>query len=99
MLGALALRLFPPWRYPIYPACPIRALTGWRCPGCGTTHALAAMLAGHWMDAWHYNPMAVVVYPPLAALAIVQICWAVRWNRWLSIFRRNYREPSVFMTR
>ena len=81
-LAGVSLRLFPPWLYPIYPACPIRALTGWRCPGCGTTHALAAMLAGRWTDAWHFNAMAVVVYPVLAALALVETYSALRWNRW-----------------
>jgi Protein of unknown function (DUF2752) len=64
------LRTFPPWQYPIYPSCPIRALTGWRCPGCGTTHALAALLAGHWREAWHYNAMAAMAYPVLAIFGV-----------------------------
>ncbi len=81
-LASAMLRLLPPWRYAVYPPCPIRALTGWRCPGCGSTHALAAMLAGRWTDAWHDNPLAVVVYPALAALAILEIWSALRWNRW-----------------
>ena len=68
--AAWILRTFPPWQYPIYPSCPIRALTGWNCPGCGTTRALAALLLGHWADAWHYNPMAVIAYPLLALFGI-----------------------------
>jgi len=68
--AAWTLRTFPPWQYPIYPACPIRALTGWRCPGCGMTHALAALLLGHWAQAWHYNAMAVIAFPTLALFAI-----------------------------
>ena len=97
-IAAWVLRTFPPWRYPVYPACPIRALTGWRCPGCGTTHALAAMLAGRWTDAWHYNAMAVVAYPVLAALVLVRIYSALRWNRWWGpawqVAKTGDRQPS-----
>jgi hypothetical protein len=86
-MGAVALvvRLFPPDRYPIYPACPVRALTGWRCPGCGSTHAVAALLAGHWSEAWQSNPAALMAAPLLAAVVLVQLFAALRWNRWQRI--------------
>jgi hypothetical protein len=81
-MAAALLRLFPPWLYAIYPVCPIRALTGWRCPGCGSTRALAAMLSGRFADALHYNPLAVILWPVLAALALAELYSAMRWNRW-----------------
>jgi hypothetical protein len=81
-IAAALLRFFPPWLYAIYPICPIRALTGWRCPGCGSTRALAALLSGHFSDAVHYNPLAVILWPVLAALALAELYSALRWNRW-----------------
>lgn len=84
-IAAVLLRLFPPWLYAIYPVCPIRALTGWRCPGCGSTRALAALLSGRFGDAVHYNPLAVILWPVLVALALAELYSALRWNRWRQI--------------
>ena len=72
-IAAALLRLFPPWLYAIYPVCPIRALTGWRCPGCGSTRALAAMLSGRFTDAFHFNPLAMFLWPTLAVLALAEL--------------------------
>ena len=81
--GTLLLRLFPPWSYSIYPACLWRALTGWRCPGCGSTHALAALLAGQWSVAVHYNAPAAILAPVAAILFAVQVYSAMRYNGWV----------------
>jgi hypothetical protein len=82
VIAAALLRIFPPWLYSIYPLCPFRTLTGWRCPGCGSTRALAALLSGRFADASHYNPLAVIAWPILAALAVAELYSALRWNRW-----------------
>ena len=79
---ALLLRLFPPARYAIYPACPFHSLTGLDCPGCGSTRAIAALLAGHWTEAWHSNPLALLLAPLVAALLAPQLYTALRYNRW-----------------
>lgn len=52
-----------------YPPCPIRLLTGWLCPGCGATHALAALLFAHWSEAWRDNPLVIALVPLVAAAA------------------------------
>ena len=80
--AGLVLRLFPPDVYAIYPACPVRALTGWYCPGCGATHALAALLSGQFGDAVRQNGLVVALLPVLAVIACVQGYSAVRYNRW-----------------
>lgn len=79
----------------MYPVCPIRALTGWRCPGCGTTHAIAALLAGHFADAWHYNAMATIAYPVVALLALIPLYSALRWNQWRSPAYRELRSLII----
>ena len=80
-IAAAVLRFFPPGIYAIYPVCPIHALTGWHCPGCGSTRALAAMLTGRFGHAFHYNPLAVVIWPVLGVLAVAEVYSALRWNR------------------
>ena len=36
--------------------CPLSALTGLPCPGCGSTRALLLVLTGRWGAAFSYNP-------------------------------------------
>ncbi|SJZ66860.1 DUF2752 domain-containing protein [Porphyromonas crevioricanis] len=40
--------------------CPIRQLTGYPCPGCGTLRALRLLLQGDWFAAVEMNPLAVL---------------------------------------
>lgn len=56
-VGALLL----PWIGPLsgrLPACPLRAATGWPCPGCGSGRALAALARGDFAAALVWNPLA-----------------------------------------
>src|SRR5579872_5890383 len=80
--AAVVLRLFPPQMYAFYPRCPLRSLTGWRCPGCGMTHALAAILGGRFTEAVHYNPLVLVLVPLFGTVAAIEFYSAMRWNRW-----------------
>jgi hypothetical protein len=57
MAAAFVLFRFPPDRFAFYPACPFHALTGWDCPGCGSTRALAALLHGELWRALSLNPL------------------------------------------
>ena len=45
------------------PLCPVHALTGLSCPGCGSQRALHALLTGHPAEAWHYNPYLFIAVP------------------------------------
>ncbi len=38
--------------------CPFRRITGFPCPTCGATRALAALAAGHVGSAFAFNPLA-----------------------------------------
>lgn len=42
-------------------ACPIRALIGMPCPGCGMTRALLALGRGDWGAALSWHPLAPLV--------------------------------------
>lgn len=43
--------------------CPIRAMTGYHCPGCGGTRAFVALLSGHPRQAWSHDPLVFAAVP------------------------------------
>lgn len=47
------------------PSCPFKALTGWDCPGCGSTRMLHALVHGRPDDAAGYNVVALAALPLL----------------------------------
>jgi hypothetical protein len=51
------LYTFPPGAHTFYPPCLFHAITGFDCPGCGTTRALHHLLHGRVAEAFRLNPM------------------------------------------
>ena len=45
--------------------CLFRLVTGYRCPGCGMTHAAMALIHGQPKTAFRENPLSVTVVPLL----------------------------------
>jgi hypothetical protein len=43
-----------------FPSCPLRALTGWLCPFCGSLRALHAIVHGAPLVAFALNPLTTV---------------------------------------
>ncbi len=69
--GALALLAFAPSAVDALGyACPLRAVTGLYCATCGATRATAALLHGHFGEAFGLNPLYVVSLPALAYAAV-----------------------------
>lgn len=66
MFGAVMLRVFDPATAGVFPPCPVRYLTGWYCPGCGSLRAIHQLLHGHLRGAWAMNPLTVILLPFLA---------------------------------
>jgi len=64
--GGAYLYAVPPEKGSIYPPCLFHALTGWHCPGCGTTRCLHALLHGDLRQAAAYNVVALVLLPLIA---------------------------------
>ena len=69
-LALAALCFLDPSGTPGFPRCPVFALTGWKCPGCGTARALHAALHGRFAEALRLN----AALP--AALALLALCVA-----------------------
>jgi hypothetical protein len=64
------------------PPCPVFALTGLYCPGCGTARALHSLLHADLPAALGYNPLLVVALPFIAA---VLGAYALQWTRGTSL--------------
>ncbi len=59
--------------------CPFRQITGWPCPTCGATRALAALTQGRLIEALSFNPLVAAVSLFLMAAATVSLaCRALR---------------------
>lgn len=87
-LGKMGLLLLVPLLLVLIPTswlegrrtlCPIKALTGRNCPGCGMTRATSSALHGNFKQALRYNRLVVIMLPILA-------------YQWLQMLSREYRS-------
>lgn len=58
-----ALYFSDPAKSGLFPPCPLRYLTGWYCPGCGSLRAIHQLLHGNLGVAWALNPLTVLLLP------------------------------------
>jgi hypothetical protein len=65
LAGLLFLYLFPAGEYAFYPDCPLCTRFGFYCSGCGSGRALSALVHGHIISAFKYNPLLVCLVPLL----------------------------------
>ena len=92
-LAALLSRLGPTLAGGL-PACPFHALTGWYCPGCGSTRALQALLNADVARAMAMNPLLVVCLPVLALMALNAAGWKPRGSE---PFWRTVGSPKIWL--
>ena len=59
----VAFVFFDPATSGLFPPCPLRYLTGWYCPGCGSLRAMHQLLQGNLRAAWALNPLTVLLLP------------------------------------
>lgn len=75
-----------------FPQCPSRMVTGYLCPGCGSSRGLHALVHGHIAEAWHYNAALFFALPLLAALLAGKLAGPQ------SRLRRIVQHPAVPIT-
>ena len=61
--GTIYLFIFEPGKSGLFLRCPFRALTGFLCPGCGSTRGLHHLLHGDVVGAFQMNPLFVLALP------------------------------------
>jgi hypothetical protein len=61
--ASIYLFIFEPGKSGFFPVCPFRALTGFACPGCGSTRGLHRLLHGDVVAAFRFNPLFVMLLP------------------------------------
>jgi len=59
------LLLFEPGKSGFFLACPFRKITGFTCPGCGSTRAMHRLIHGDVIAAFQFNPLFVLALPLL----------------------------------
>ena len=64
--GLVFLYLYNPQDISVFPRCPFYALTGYKCPGCGTLRAIHAMLHFQFAAAFRLNPLLFAAMPVVA---------------------------------
>jgi len=62
-VGAAYVFVFEPGKTGLFPICMFRFLTGFQCPGCGSTRALHQILHGHLLAAFMLNPLFLIALP------------------------------------
>ncbi len=62
-VGSTYLFIFEPGRTGLFLVCPFFALTGFACPGCGSTRGLHQLLHGNVIAAFKFNPLMMVMLP------------------------------------
>jgi hypothetical protein len=68
-----------------YPPCPFYALTGYYCPGCGSTRAIHQLLHGHFLSALDLNPLMVLSLP-FVLYSLTSYCSQLLINKSLPTF-------------
>lgn len=72
VLGATILFFFNPSTTVFYPKCLFHEMTGWYCPGCGSTRALHCLLHGEFREALRNNALAVFALPLLGGIFLAR---------------------------
>ena len=77
-VGSGAVAYFDPSRANVFPVCPLYALTGFACPGCGLTRGFHALFHGDILTALDFNALIPVWIGIFGYLWISLVLFAVR---------------------
>jgi hypothetical protein len=91
LLLSLYLYIFEPGKTGFFLLCPFRMLTGFQCPGCGSTRALHQLMHGHLLNAFTLNPLFVISLPFLLLVLVRHTAYVMRGE----VPPGNVLPPSV----
>ena len=61
--GGIIYYLFSPEESSLFPQCPVHAVTGLDCPGCGSQRAVHHLLHLQIKEAFSSNPLLIIAIP------------------------------------
>lgn len=94
--GVSAVTYFDPSASHFFPVCPLYALTGIACPGCGLTRGYHALFHGDIGTAMHFNALIPLYSLIFGYLFISLVLLAVRGKGLsFSVFRKPWLLWSV----
>ena len=97
MLGGSAfVAYFDPTQVHIFPVCPLYAMTGFACPGCGLTRGFHALFYGDISTALHFNLLIPIWAVIMAVVFVSMLLYAVR-GRGLSFSKLSPHLLWVFL--
>lgn len=76
--GAVVVGYFNPTTAGFFPVCPLHAMTGLNCPGCGLTRGFHALFHGDVLAALHFNALLPVFGFIFAYLSLSMFLTAFR---------------------
>lgn len=94
--GSAAVAYFDPSTAHFFPVCPLYALTGFACPGCGLTRGFHALFHGDWTTALHFNALIGVWAVIFVYVFVSSVLLAVR-GRGLTMWPTYPRFMWTFM--
>ncbi len=64
---------YDPETNPIFPKCPLRELTGYKCPGCGSQRAIHDLMHLDFSSAFQHNMLLVISIPYIVVGAVFDL--------------------------
>lgn len=93
--GSAVVAYYEPTSGGFFPVCPLFALTGFACPGCGLTRAFHALFHGDWIVALDFNLLIPIWTVVFSWVFVSLIVLAIR-GKGLNMWPTNPRFMTVF---
>jgi hypothetical protein len=96
LAGSGAVAYFDPSRANFFPVCPMYAVTGFACPGCGLTRGFHALFHGDVATALHFN-LLLPVWAAIFGYVLVSLALLAVRGKGLPMWPTSPRFMWAFM--
>ena len=93
--GSAAVFYFDPSQHQFFPVCPLYAMTGLACPGCGLTRGFHSLFNGDLISAVDFNAL-IPVWAVILSYVLVSLTLLAIRGKGLPMWPTNPRFMSAF---
>ena len=93
--GSTVVAYFDPTKTHMFPVCPLYAMTGFACPGCGLTRAFHALFHGDIVTAIDFN-LLTPMWAAIFGYLVVSLIFVVIRGKGLPMWATSPRFLAVF---